>query len=103
MPFDPQTAREAQEASVRARLRRRDLTEEERALDAIGAKLGALTKELLKAAMGEEDFEDLKPETRLTAILRAMEWKLGKAPTAKLAPPEPDNTEVPQTGEDLFT
>jgi hypothetical protein len=74
---------------------------EERALDVIGRRLGDLTDELMDAALGEGDFTDLKPETRLTAILRAMEWKLGKAPTAKLEPKKETPAEIP-TGATLF-
>lgn len=85
-------------------------------MEAITSKLGPLTKELLNAALGEGDFaprwlespdgedrvfvQGLKPETRLTAILRALEWRLGKAPTRKVSEAEPDK-ELP-TAEGLF-
>lgn len=115
---DPEAAAEAGRLSGAIRRRKASMTPEERALDAIGRKLGPLTKELLDAALGEGDFasrveeyeEDgetkrvfipgLKPETRLSAILRAMEWKLGKAPTAKRSEPEAE-TETP-TAETVF-
>lgn len=77
------------------------MSPEERAQDAIRSRLGRLTAELLAAALGEGDFEELKPETRLTAILRSMEWGLGKAATAPR--PEPGKEETPAlTGDDLF-
>lgn len=124
--FTSETARAAGKASAEARRRKRDLSAEDRALDAIGRRLGDLTNELLDAALGEGDFAahwvvppgareadglgiesgkpfyvpGLKPETRLTAILRALEWKLGKAPTAK-PKVEEDKPEVP-TSESLF-
>ncbi len=94
--FTSETARAAGKASAEARRRKRELSAEERALEAIGARLGPLTKELLDAAMGEGAFEGLKPETRLTAILRALEWKLGKAPTAKPRV-EDEKPEVPSS------
>jgi len=99
--WDAESAAEAGRRSGEVRRRKSTMTPEERALESIGAKLGSLTKELLEAALGEGDFEDLKPETRLTAILRAMEWKLGKAPTAKRQETETP-PEVP-TAEGLFT
>lgn len=97
---DKDLAAEAGRRSGEVRRRRRDMTPEQRALDAIGAKLGRLSGELLDAALGEGDFVDLKPETRLTAILRALEWKLGKAPTAK-PQVEEKNPAIP-TSDSLF-
>jgi len=97
---DAEAAAEAGRRSAEVRRRKAQMSPEERALDAIGGKLGDLTKELLEAALGKGDFENLKPETRLTAILRAMEWKLGKAPTARRSEPD-ESPEVP-TAEGLF-
>ena len=101
MTFDTESAKEGQRRGVETKKRRKTMSPEERALEAIGADLGRLANELLDAAHGKGDFEDLKPETRLSAVLRALEWKLGKAPTAKLPPPKPETQEVP-TGEELF-
>jgi hypothetical protein len=99
--WDSEAAAEAGRRSGEVRRRKVKLTPEERALEAIGQKLGVLTKELLEAALGEGDFAELKAETRLTAILRAMEWKLGKAPTARREEAAKDE-EPPPTGESLF-
>lgn len=101
MPWDEESAAEAGRKSGEARRRKSSMTPEERALDAIGGKLGDLTTELLDAALGHGDFAELKPETRLTAILRAMEWKLGKPPTAHKPELPKEKIEIP-TGEDLF-
>lgn len=77
------------------------MSPEERALEAIASRLDKLTSELLDAALGEGDFTELKPETRLTAVLRAMEWKLGKPATVKPTSGEDKTPEVP-TAEGLF-
>lgn len=99
--WDSESAAEAGRRSAEVRRRKAQMSPEERALDAIGQKLGRLTGELLEAALGEGDFAELKPETRLTAILRAMEWKLGKPPTAKREEAAKDEP-APPTSETLF-
>ena len=101
MVWDKDAAAEAGKKSGEARRRKSQKSPEERARDAIGSRLGDLTNELLDAALGQGDFVELKPETRLHAIFRAMEWGMGKPPTAPK--PEPPKTEkVIPTGEDLF-
>lgn len=98
MPWTPEEARENARKGGLAKgenaKRRATMSPEERALEAIGGKLDKLSKELLDAALGEGDFEDLKKETRVAAILRAMEWRLGKPATVKPTPkdqPEQDD------------
>jgi hypothetical protein len=96
-----ETAAEAGRKSGEARRRKRLLSPEDRAFDAIGQKLGDLTKELIDAALGTGDFEDLKLETRVTALQRLMEWRLGR-PAAVKPKEEPDSPAVPASGNDLF-
>lgn len=100
--FTAESAAEAGRKSGEAKRRRKALTPEERALDAIGQKLGRLTEELLDAALGQGDFHDLKPETRVTALLRALEWRLGKAPTGPRIQPQKEEPAIP-LADDLFT
>jgi hypothetical protein len=97
---DPELASEAGKRSGEVRRRKATMTPEQRALDSIGKKLGQLTNELLKAAMGEGDFEDLKPEIRVAAIKTLMEYRLGK-PAVQRQTTNDDETTAP-TPEDLF-
>ena len=98
-PFDSETAREAGKRSAEMRARRRDKSPEERALEAIRERLGALTKELLSAALGEGAFADLKNEERLKAVVRALEWGLGRPTTVR---PEQEAKATVPTAEELF-
>jgi hypothetical protein len=80
------------------------MTPEERALEAIGSRLGDLTNELMDAALGRNDFEDLALATRVNALMRLMEWRLGKPASVKPLPAEDSEAPPahPQTGDDLF-
>jgi hypothetical protein len=112
--FDSESAKAAQAASAETQRRQREMTPEQRALDAIGARLGQLTNELLEAALGRGDFAPhfegegddkvfvagLKPETRVSALIRAMEWRLGRPSTVKLEA-QKEAPSIP-TGADLF-
>lgn len=64
-PWDSERAREAAKLSHEARRRKKELTPEQRALEAIQGKLDKLVRELMDAALGEGDFEQLKPEIRV--------------------------------------
>lgn len=104
MPNDPWTAetgREAGLASAAARAATKGKTAEERALLAISRKLGQLTNELLRAALGEGPFEDLKPEVRVGALKTLMEYGLGK-PTAGSKTVEGATEPSGPSPEDLF-
>jgi len=98
--WDSETAAEAGRRSGEARKRKREMSPEERAFDAIGQKLGDLTAELIDAALGRGDFTDLKLETRVTALQRLMEWRLGRPASVK-PKEEPDVPAVPD-GNSLF-
>lgn len=103
MPWDAESAAEAGRKGAESRARARSMTPEERALDAIGRKLGDLTKELLQAALGEGPFEDLKLETRVAAIKTLMEWRLGKAGAVRPSQGDPeDEAGASVTPESLF-
>ncbi len=103
MPWDEDTAAEAGRKSGEVRRRKASLTPEERALDAIGQKLGRLTNELIDAALGEGDFADLKLETRVSATRTLLEWKLGKAAAIRPKPSEEEeDPEAVSTPETLF-
>lgn len=99
--WDKESAAEAGRKSGEARRRAATMSPEDRALDAIGKHLGSLTKELIDAALGQGDFADLKLETRVTALQRLMEWRLGRPASVK---PKED-TETPAahaSGDELF-
>lgn len=48
-----------------------------------------MAEELRKAALGHGDFKGLKANERLTAILRCLEYGVGKPGTAAKQPPPP--------------
>jgi hypothetical protein len=98
-PFGGLTPAEAGRRSGEMKRRQAPRTPEEKALDAIGQKLGRLTSALLDAALGEGDFEALDPKIRVTAVLRALEWRLGKPTVAKQQSPEEEPIPIPA---DLF-
>jgi hypothetical protein len=98
--FDTESAKAAQAASAEKQRLQHQLTPEQRALEAIGRQLGQLTSELIDAALGRGDFEKLKPETRVSALIRAMEWRLGRPSTVKLEA-QKEAPSIP-TGADLF-
>lgn len=100
---DVEAAAEAGRRSGETRRRKRELTPEQRVQDAIASKLPQLTKELLDAALGLGDFEDLKLETRVATATRLVEWRIGRPAAVK---PKEDDVEaeqaVAQDGDDLF-
>lgn len=99
--FTSESASEAGKRSGESRRRKAELTPEERALEAIGRRLPQLVGELIDAALGQGDFVELKLETRVTALQRLMEWKLGRPAAVK--PKEEDASPVvPSDGEALF-
>lgn len=98
--WDSESAAEAGRKSGEARRRKREMSPEERALDAIGQKLDDLTSELISAALGKGDFEALKLETRVTALQRLMEWRLGRPASVKLK--EEETPAATASGDDLF-
>lgn len=98
--WNPETAAEAGRKSGETRRRRAAMTPEERAFDAIGQKLGQLTGELMDAALGQGDFKELKLETRVTALTRLLEWRLGRPGSVKPKDDEPE--EGTPSGEELF-
>jgi hypothetical protein len=99
--WDADGAAEAGRKSGEVRRRRAEMSPEDRALDAIGEKLGELTSELIDAALGRGDFADLKLETRVTALQRLMEWRLGRPASVK-PKEETDSPAVPVSGDELF-
>jgi hypothetical protein len=99
--WDSESAREAARRSVEVRQRRKDMTAEDRALEAIRGRMAQLTRELIDAALGQGDFEDLKLDTRVAALKTLMEYGLGK-PTAGSKTVESDEEPSGPTAEDLF-
>lgn len=98
--FTEESAREAGKRSGEVRRRRASMTPEERALESIAQKTPRLMGELIDAALGEGDFADLKLETRVTALTRLLEWKLGRPGSVKPKADEPE--EEPPGGDALF-
>ena len=81
--WDAESAAEAGRRSGEVRRRKAQMSPEERVHDAIRGKLDKLVGELIHAALGEDDFEDLKLETRVTALTRLLEWELGRPAAVK--------------------
>lgn len=104
MPWDAEGAAAAGRKGAEVRRRRATMTPEERALDSIGRRLGELTTELLAAALGEGDFEELKLDTRVAAIKTLMEWRLGKPGAVKPTQGDPeDEAGASITADSLFS
>lgn len=99
--WDSEAAAEAGRRSGEARRRRRDMSPEDRVRDSISGQSDALVAELIDAALGKGDFEDLKLETRVTAITRLLEWQLGR-PAAVKPKEEQETPAAPASGDDLF-
>lgn len=97
--FDSETAMEAARRSAEVRRRRTTMSVEERASEAIRTAAPALVKELLDAALNRGEFKGLKPEERLKALFRALEYGLGRP--AQLRPENPEGPAIP-TAADLF-
>jgi len=83
--WDSDAAAEAGRRSGEARRRAAAMNPQERALDAITKKLGSLTNELISAALGEGSFAELDPKTRVSALVRVLEYGLGKPTVAAKA------------------
>lgn len=94
-------AREAGLKSAETRRRQSAMSPEERALDAIRHRTPDLTRELLKAALGEGDFSDLKLDTRVAALKTLLEYGLGK-PTSGSKTADSDDEPSGPTPESLF-
>lgn len=100
--WDAETAAEAGRRSGEVRRRKAQLSPEERVFNAIDKKSDKLVSELIDAALGDGDFAELKLETRVTALTRLLEWRIGKPKSA--APKESkEGPAVPESGDDLFT
>jgi hypothetical protein len=104
MPKNPQwtseQAREAAKLSHLARAANKEKDPATRATELVRAATPALMGELLKAARGEEEFEGLTPAARLSAIIKALEYGVGR-PTAA---PKGEDQDIPAniTPESLF-
>ncbi|MES2156047.1 MAG: hypothetical protein V4510_13015 [bacterium] len=98
--WDAESAAEAGRRSGEVRRRKALMSPEERVHDAIRGKLDKLVGELIHAALGEDDFEDLKLETRVTALTRLLEWELGRPASVK--PTQEAAPEAPPAGDELF-
>lgn len=100
MPWTPEEAaayaKKGGEARAAQAKLRREHTPEERAKAAISGKMEEVTKELLQAALGSGDFENLSAKDRLPAILRVLEYGLGK-PSA-MAPRDDTDPDKPEAG-----
>lgn len=98
--WDAEAAAEAGRRSGEVRRRKAKMSPEERVHDAIRGKLDKLVGELIDAALGTGDFEELKLETRVTALQRLLEWELGRPAAVK--PKEEAAPEETPSGDGLF-
>jgi hypothetical protein len=97
--FGGLTPVEAARRSHEARRRRKELSPEERAAEAARTAAPELIKELLDAALGRGDFKTIKPEDRLKALTRALEYGIGRPGVARREDGTP--TDIPSAA-DLF-
>ena len=100
MPWTPEEAaafaKKGGEARAAQAKLRRGQTPEERAKAAISGSVENVTKELMQAALGVGDFINLSAKDRLPAILRVLEYGLGK-PSA-MAPRDEADSDKPEPG-----
>lgn len=87
MPWTPEEARAnaakgGKQKGINAD-RRRNMTVQERAMDALRNKSDKIADELVKAALGQGDFESLDLKTRAQLLVRVQEWLVGKPATLK--------------------
>ncbi len=97
--FTSATAGEAGRRSVEVRRRKAQLSPEERASEAARKAAPQLIDELLAAAQGTGDFKDLKPDDRLRALFRALEYAVGRPELRTRIAPDVQN--IP-TADELF-
>ena len=88
MPWTAEEAAQHASAGGKATARKMQKSPEERAVEACRTKAPDLMKELLAAAAGTGDFLGIKAETRVSAILRALEYGIGRPAPAVKAKPE---------------
>lgn len=85
MPWTAEEARAWASAGGKARAEQRkregNKSPEERAVARFAREADSLSEELIKAAKGEDGWEELKATDRLGALLRVLEYGIGK-PTA---------------------
>jgi hypothetical protein len=103
-PFsDPEVARAAQRKSAESRRRRAALKEQDPEaylVETFSAKKAELSEQLLKAALGQDEWHELPLDKRLTALTKALEYAVGKPTTQKSAPssearePEPQGLSI---------
>jgi hypothetical protein len=82
-PFGGLSPAEAARRSHEVQARKRALSPEERAAEAARTAAPELIKELLDAALGRGDFGAIKPEDRLKALTRALEYGIGRPGVAR--------------------
>ena len=97
MPFTSDNAQEMGRRGVQARRenagRRAALGADTRAREVLASSAEALARELLNAALGRGNYaEDLKPKDRLQAVIKALEWGVGR-PIPANPPQETTQTE----------
>jgi hypothetical protein len=81
--FTTENAKEMARRAVDARLKNAELraavTADARAREVLASHAEALAKELLRAALGKGDYAgQLKPRERLHAVIKALEWGIGR-------------------------
>ena len=93
MPFDRENAKEMGQRGAEARRQkakqRAEISADARAREVLASNAEALARELLNAALGRGDYaEELKPRDRMQAVIKALEWGIGR-PTPASPPEEP--------------
>lgn len=89
-PWNPQSAREAGLKSAAKRAERKPPQE------IFQEAQSELANELVKAAMGRGKFSDLAPGQRLNAIIKALEFGIGR-PAAQKAAEEKRHVPTPES------
>lgn len=90
--WSPEEAREYAASGGKAKAARQSFqrkSPEEKARELLARRAPELAEELLKAARGEDPYDELPEKDRLAALIRALEWGLGRPATRK--PEKPDD------------
>jgi hypothetical protein len=93
MPFNHGNASEMGRRGVQARRQKAEqravMSADARAREVLASNAEALARELLNAALGKGDYAgELKPRDRMQAVIKALEWGIGR-PTPASPPEEP--------------
>ena len=88
VPWNSETAREAQAKGVESRKRRQNMSLEDRIKAKAAAASEMAMRDLIDAAQGKNDFESLSAEKRLSAVIQVLGYGIGRPRATSQTKPE---------------